>query len=369
MNGRICLLIVCLATLGWLVACEESSVLPPTAPSPLPADKVGELTIACLADVTVQSFTGRSALVVYPQPRVDGGLAPVTSGCAPPSGTSLPIGTSTGGCTTSDTLGQTASCSFTITVLPPPQLSATRFLAFGDSMTAGTTSVPLARSGLVNPTLAYPFRLQGQLRQAYATQPIVVINSGLPGESAANAVSRFQGDLAGVAPEVVLIMDGTNDVNSPGKLTRSAAAAQAAAALEAMVLDAQGRGIDPVLATIPPIRPTPGKEAAAQAVVELNNIIRGIAFSRGVPLVDVFAVVSQGSCAASSSVSLPCIGSDGIHPTEEANELIAGAFFGVIVENYDVPVSALSSSLLTDGLVGTEVPVSGAPVGTGGGKR
>ena len=322
-------------------------MLPPTSPTPLPPDKVAQLTIACSGNVTAQALNGVSSVVSYTAPRVNGGQAPVASGCTPPSGSTFAVGTSTVSCSASDELAQSASCSFTVRVLPPPMIAATRFLAFGDSLTAGVIAPPLAvpiSLAFANPSLSYPNRLRIALQGAYPVQSISMVNSGLPGEAAFEAVSRFQSDLVRVSPEVVLIMDGTNDVNSSGKLSASQAAAQAASAIDAMVADALGRGIDPILATIPPLRPVAGREDRAQAGLELNGMIRSIASGRAVPLVDVFTVVNQGGCSASSGVSIPCIGDDGIHPTEEAYELIAQEFFDTIVAIYDIPVSTVSAT-------------------------
>lgn len=359
MMTRIIRLIVCVVALAAAGACEESSVVPPTSPTRLPSDKVAQLTIACPANVTAQSLNGVSATVSFPPARANGGLAPVQSGCTPPSGSAFAVGASTVRCNASDELQQTASCSFTVRVLPPPQIAATRFLAFGDSLTAGVIAPPLnvpVTLAFTSPSQSYPTVLRNALQSAYPVQSISMINSGLPGEEAADAFPRFQADLLRINPDVVLIMEGTNDVNAVGKATSpSQNAARAAAAIEAMVVEAQGRIVDPFLATIPPLRPLFGNEERVAAVFELNGIIRSIASARGVPLVDVFTIVNTGSCPASSGVPIPCLGDDGIHPTAAANELIAEAFFDRIVDIYDVDVTAASV---------TDVDGGVAPAGT-----
>ena len=257
-------------------------------------------------------------------------------------------------CSASDDLGQTSSCSFNVQVFPPPQLAVTRFLAFGDSLTAGEVSLPLFGPALVEPSKAYPFQLQGRLRQAYPAQLITVANAGVPGEAATRAFSRFASQLAAVQPEVVLLMQGTIDLGEP-------IASAAAAAVEEMVAEAQRRGVDPVLATIPPIRPAFGREEPASRVPGYNSIIRSIAAARAIPLVDVFAVVSQGNCATSLSISFPCIGNDDLHLTAEGYELVADAFFDVIVANYDVPVSLPASTEQATSVRGTETGAAGLP--------
>src|SRR6185369_5858266 len=64
---------------------------------------------------------------------------------------------------------------------PAPTLSRTKFLAFGDSFTAGEVTSPIGTTGtsgtlgtigtlLIVPTASYPTVLQGQLNSAYPSQ-------------------------------------------------------------------------------------------------------------------------------------------------------------------------------------------------------
>ncbi|MCX6879766.1 MAG: HYR domain-containing protein [Verrucomicrobia bacterium] len=59
------------------------------------------------------------AVVSYPAPTSTGGLPPITVTTIPPSGAIFPIGTSTVTCWATDGVGQTASDTFRVTVLPP----------------------------------------------------------------------------------------------------------------------------------------------------------------------------------------------------------------------------------------------------------
>jgi len=62
----------------------------------------------------------------------------------------------------------------------PPVLNITRILAFGDSMTAGTTSAPLPLPGLTaGLPRSYPFKLQTLVTMRYNGQTIEVANAGL----------------------------------------------------------------------------------------------------------------------------------------------------------------------------------------------
>src|SRR5688572_14676969 len=81
----------------------------------------------------------------------------------------------------------------------PARLSRTKFLAFGDSFTAGEVTSPVSQSGIhkliVVPAASYPSVLQSQLRAAFAAQSasITVQNSGEPGERILDGSQRFPG--------------------------------------------------------------------------------------------------------------------------------------------------------------------------------
>lgn len=305
-----------------VAACSESPA-PPLAPSSLPGEKVQELALTCAADVSRPSFTGEPVPVQYGSPAVLGGLEPVTVTCAPASDSSFAVGTSTVTCTGQDDLQQTASCSLFVTVIPT--LSVSKILAFGDSFTAGTTATPVPTIVFFDPVNSYPTKLQGLLDQRYTAQSIKVVNSGLGGELAVNAGGRFLSELALEQPDVVLIMEGTNDLLSLDFTT----SAPAAAAVEGMVIDAKTRGVDPIVATIPPMRAV---LAEASRVAPYNELLRQIAARQGAPLVDVDQILRSGLCGG---VALVCIGDDDFHPTSRGYEEIATGFFVQLMTIYE----------------------------------
>ncbi|MCX6904375.1 MAG: HYR domain-containing protein, partial [Verrucomicrobia bacterium] len=85
------------------------------------ADSLGKCkTNLCIASifcpndiVTNRTCTQACVTVTYPAPLFTNG---VLAGCAPPSGICFPLGATTVTCTATNTCGQPASCSFTITV-------------------------------------------------------------------------------------------------------------------------------------------------------------------------------------------------------------------------------------------------------------
>ena len=305
-----------------VAACSESPA-PPLAPSSLPGDKVQELLLTCAADVSRRSSTGAPVRVQYGSPAVLGGLEPVTTTCAPAAGSRFPVGRSRVTCTGQDALQQTALCSLFVTVLPT--LSVSKILAFGDSFTAGTTATPVPTIVFFDPGNSYPAQLQVMLDQRYTAQSIRVVNSGLGGELAINAGGRFLGQLALEQPDVVLIMEGTNDLLKLDFTT----SAPAASAIERMVVDAKIRGVDPILATVPPMRAV---LAEASRVAPYNDLLRQIAARQGVPLVDVHQLLRSGQC---SGEALVCIGDDHFHPTSSGYVAIATGFFGRLMSIYE----------------------------------
>ena len=281
-------LAVCLS-IAVAAACAESSLVPPTAPSPLNPHKIGVLGLDCPVGPRMQSPDGRPISIDSPPPRVRGGEAPVEVTCSPASGTRFPVGGTRVTCTARDGLGQGAACSFVVQVEAPPMLEVTRILAFGDSLTAGV----LARA--VSSAHSYPGQLARRLGSAYRAQTIHVFNEGLPGEQATEAPPRLRAVLAQHRPEVVLLMEGTNDLALPDETSADAALE----ALDGMVQIIRAAGAAPVLATIPPIRASV-QPAHAAPILDFNRRVRSMAAARGVSLVDVHDVITRGRCSTGS---------------------------------------------------------------------
>src|SRR5262245_56861734 len=132
-------------------ACGEGPIQPtPSAPP----------SVTCPANLAVTGVVGGMQSVTYPAPVATGGAAPLTTTCAPTSGSSFPTGATTVSCTTNDTQNRQASCSFSVT-LQPLLLTVKRFVAFGDSVTAGEDGRRLQiRFGFIDPAKSYPAVLQ-----------------------------------------------------------------------------------------------------------------------------------------------------------------------------------------------------------------
>ena len=85
------------------------------------------------------------------------------------------------------------------------------FLAFGDSITAGTKSDPVTLR-LVPAAYAYTVLLQSRLAARYTLQTPIVWNEGVGGEFTSDGLIRLRPLLLQFRPEVLLLMEGTNDL-------------------------------------------------------------------------------------------------------------------------------------------------------------
>lgn len=324
---------------------------------PTPGDR---FAIACPAPLTVQSLQGAAVAVQFPAPTVTGGSEPVTTTCTPQSGSTFVVGTTSVACTARDARQQSVSCGFQIAVVVPPKLAATRFLAFGDSITAGVipttcslgtppvsrcstalTPLTLARLMPLTPadrrldiqqlradlnasSASYPLKLQALLASRFNVQPILVVNEGEPGETAAEGVGRLPQALSSHAPEVLLLMEGVNDIHRPGD--QAASVGPLVQALRTMTREARSRGARVFLGTLLPedrcgcraFDFVDGRDDIATA----NSQIRAMAAVEGAILVDLY----QGFAGQTSTL----LSFDGLHPNETGYAKMAEMFYDAI---------------------------------------
>jgi hypothetical protein len=81
------------------------------------------VTINCPGSTNITTCNPAGAVVTYPLPQASSTCGVITNiVCTPPSGSAFPIGTTTVTCTAYDSLGNSATCTFTVTVAqaPPP---------------------------------------------------------------------------------------------------------------------------------------------------------------------------------------------------------------------------------------------------------
>lgn len=213
--------------------------------------------------------------------------------------------------------------------VPPPTLRITKILAFGDSLTAGTTSPPVAAALTAGPPQSYPFKLQDLLGARYSAQTVTVSNAGRPGEFVATsaALKRFGEALSEAKPDLVLLLEGANDLNNAGDMVNATITASVSS-LEEMVKESVRRNMPIMVATLPPQRPPKG--AAAASVQRFNDAVKVMAGKKGAMLVDVNAQMPEA-----------LIGQDGLHPTEAGYQRLAEIFGAAIRAQYEAPAPAV----------------------------
>jgi lysophospholipase L1-like esterase len=290
----------------------------PTTPTPPPAP--GALELTCPAAVSTVATSAGGTSVFFPVPTPIGGRTPVTVTCSATSGQVFPVGTTTVTCTARDVVNQLAACAFDVRVTPAPRLSRSRFLAFGDSITAGEVTAPNSAGAwgrlIVVPAASYPTVLGQQLTRSFPLQAITVQNAGLSGQSAAAAVPRFTSVVQSAQPEVVLLLMGYNDIDTPSTV------AAAANALTTMAREGRTRGARVFIATLTPSLQGRPRSLDPALIDTLNIRIRQIAVTEGAVLVDLY----QSMLASAGA----WIGVDGLHPNEAGYARMADLFFDAI---------------------------------------
>ena len=104
------------------------------------------------------------------------------------------------------------------------RLSRTRFVAFGDSLTAGEVTAAVGAGDgtiakhVIVPAASYPTQLHALLDARYPSQAseISVANAGVGGESIFRGVLRFEEALSANSAHVVIIMHGLNNLGVDG---------------------------------------------------------------------------------------------------------------------------------------------------------
>ena len=324
--------VACPLTVGILCAALTACGHSPTSATP-------PLALACPSVSPYTSLDGAPQVVNYALPTLAGGHQPVGIACTPASGSSFPVGQDPVNCTATDAKKQTAMCTFTVVVQPPPIIAVTSFLAFGDSITWGedgtngpsTTQAWHPEVQLTGQT--YPDDLEKELQARYLQQMPTVTECGYRGETLTvqqddgswvpnqAAVDRFLTNIGTGQYRAVLIMEGSNDLSVSRD---SNVMGPAVGVLQTMVDSAKAAGMHPFLATIPPMVPPgdPSRTAGSALVPAYDNMIKTLAGNEGVPLVDVYGAFGTNAPTL--------IGFDGLHPNAAGYQLIADTFFAAI---------------------------------------
>lgn len=247
--------------------------------------------------------------------------------CAPASGELFPVGTTPVECKITDSLSRSASCSFSITVAAAPKLRLTKFMAFGDSLTAGEQVVPGTDDveTKANPDAAYPAVLARLLQARYASQTFTVVNRGKPAEQAARALGRFADDILSNSPEAVIILEGVNDIIVAD--TGAAGIDAAERGVSELAAHARNRRLRTFLVNLPPTK-AGRRRVPISLITSFNERLRVIARGEGAYLIDVFTPLSQDVDAM--------VGSDGLHLTEAGYKRMAETIFAALKDDLEL---------------------------------
>jgi len=211
----------------------------------------------------------------------------------------------------------------------PSSLGATRFLAFGDSITWGSLSAYDASFLYDAGPWAYPPRLKqaldffhpgpaGQTPRTYT-----VVNAGEPGEWASVGEGRIQSEITAHRPHGLLLLEGINDLANEQSIS------QTITALGHIINTARANNVTVLIATmfqtyetcVPPEN-VECRDNARQLVVPFNDAIRQLATGRqNVYIVDLYAALGTNHAY---------VGADGLHPNEAGYERIATTFLARI---------------------------------------
>ncbi|HMP73146.1 MAG TPA: GDSL-type esterase/lipase family protein [Kiritimatiellia bacterium] len=188
-------------------------------------------------------------------------------------------------------------------------------LSFGDSITYGTSSACDC------PLTGYPALLKRLLGPALGGY-FDTINAGVPGETTSDGRARLPAWLAREKPELLILMEGTNDHffnTNPNTIENN---------LRAMIQQAQAAGCDVVLATIPPVITNQFRDRSAQAqrIQQFNPRIYSIANSLGIPVAPIFEAITAVPNWQNTLIDQPTAN----HPNDAGYRIVAQTFLNTI---------------------------------------
>jgi lysophospholipase L1-like esterase len=219
-------------------------------------------------------------------------------------------------------VNQTTRCTFVVTVVLAQQLSVMNVLAFGDSLTAGAMTV--GGQLVVDPSVAYPTDLQMLLGQQYPAQRIVVSGDGVVGETAAQGAARLPGELASHRPDVVLLLEGVNDLHGP---LPDGGIPEALSGVSTMIQETRSAGIQILVGTLTPATPGALPPDTAALIAPFNAQLIPLAQANGATVVDLYPAFLT---------DVPdWIGPDGLHLTVAGYEEMAQLFFSAIRTSFE----------------------------------
>jgi acetyl esterase/lipase len=164
-----------------------------------------------------------------------------------------------------------------------------------------------------------------------------IVGRGIGGQTSPQMLARFRQDVVALRPHVVHIMAGTNDIaGNTGPTTLEDYQHN----ILAMIDLARANDIAVVVAAIPPSRKLfwRGDLDPRPQIRELNDWLRGLAFSRGLTFVDYGMVLADPDGGMRAD-----LGNDGVHPNRlgyARMRPLAERAVAEALEQADAPVAA-----------------------------
>jgi len=189
-------------------------------------------------------------------------------------------------------------------------------VAFGDSLTVGYRSPTREDPEPVPaPYTSFLRRETEKLlgRDGASLLRVEFVNRGIVGELTEEMLDRFDRDVLGPRPDVVIILGGSNDLGwgvAPRVIAEN---------LQQLVDGALESGIQPVTCTVPSVL---GFDEGIRPRLELNGLIKEQSLDHGVVCVDLFAATSDSAGRLRDEYS-----NDGLHLSALGYEAMAEAIF------------------------------------------
>lgn len=148
---------------------------------------------------------------------------------------------------------------------------------------------------------------------------IEMVNRGIAGQNSSQMLLRFEDDVVSLAPKVVVILCGTNDlrtyVGEPSSI-RASAQARISRNVKAMADISRANGIKLVLCAVPPVgRDLQQVSRDTPAVQAINQWLKVFAAQRDCGFVDYNQALADGDGHLP-----PDLGEDGVHPSPAGYE-------------------------------------------------
>lgn len=200
----------------------------------------------------------------------------------------------------------------------PAADAQTVYLAFGDSITAGSFDE--------SDEPGYPAELE-DLLNARGVEAVVE-NHGLPGETTGEGLSRIDDVLDG-GGDVLLLMEGTNDVNAGISIETIRFN------LDRIAGVAEARGLEVVHGTVIPRLPSANTDGSNRTTGRLAGAVRDLAWEEGRNLADPFRIFFEE--IPDAFATLYAGGNDRLHLNAEGYDRLAQVWADVLTGRDEVP--------------------------------